>query len=182
MVAKNVGVVVGAVANRPVGEDDGIPWVPDGAVAVAVVVAVVAAADAADAGYEVVPSGPIAAAHRKRGLHSGMARLRAREQRIHHTDCCRVAVVVAAVAVAAVAGSAAEAAVGTVAGPGRVDEVFAAASAEPAGEPLGVADIAVVGSAPVVAADVAAWDFACGSDSGVPGQQTLPCRRFPEYP
>jgi hypothetical protein len=162
---KAVGVTV---ANRPVGEDGVLPCVPDGAVAVA----------AAD--NEVVPSGATAAAHRERGFHLGMARLRAKEQRIRRTGCCRVVVDVAAVAVAAAAGSAVAA--GTVAGPGRVDEAFAAASAEPAAEPLGVADIAVVGSAPVVAADVAAWDFACGSDSGGPGQQTLPCRRFLEYP
>jgi hypothetical protein len=81
-----------------------------------------------------------------------------------------------------VAGSAAEAAVDRVAGPGRVAEAFAAASAEPVGEPIDVADIGAVDAAPVVAVDVAAWDFACGSDSGVPVQQTLPCRRFLEYP
>jgi len=86
--AKNVGMVVVAVANRPVGEDDGLPYVPDeadGAVVVDVDVDVDAAAAAA--GNEVVPSGAIAAEHRERGLHSGMARLRAKEQRIHHTDC-----------------------------------------------------------------------------------------------
>ena len=84
-------MVVVAVANRPVGEDDGLPYVPgeaDGAVVVVVDdVAAAAAAVAAAAGNEVVPSGAIAAEHRERGLHSGMARLRAKEQRIHHTDC-----------------------------------------------------------------------------------------------
>lgn len=170
----------GAVANSPAGVDCDLQCVPG---------ATVVDDDCGIVG-EVVPSGIVVVANRKREHHSSMVRRKEREHYIHRTGWCWAAVVGEAVpavafAVAVVSAVASAVAAGTTSVPGMVavPAVVAAALDETAGEPLGVADIAVAGAGLVDAVAVASAEgSAYGSGSGGPGRQTLPCQRSQEYP